>query len=150
MIMQQNITMRISDLARQADVPAKTIRYYEQIGLLPPPRRAENNYRLYTPETTERLRFIVSARSLGLSLRAIAAILALNDHGEPPCAAMLATIDRQIAAIEQRITDLNALRNTLIALRQQGTRTAKPWEDCICALVRDSANVGVAAEGGDA
>jgi DNA-binding transcriptional MerR regulator len=146
MIMQQNITMRISDLARQTGVSAKTIRYYEQIGLLLPPHRAENNYRIYTSEAAARLRFIASARSLGLPLRAIAAILALNDHGEPPCAEMLAAIDRHIAAIEQRITDLSALRRTLIALRQQGDHAATPWQDCVCALVRDSRRTAASAK----
>lgn len=131
--------MRISDLARQTGVPAKTIRYYEQIGVLPPPRRAENNYRLYTPEAAERLRFIARARALGLSLRDIAAILAVSDRGEPPCAELLATLDRQIAAIGQRIAKLHELRSALIALRRQGDRAATPWEDCVCALVRDSA-----------
>jgi len=42
--------MRIGELARQTGVPEKAIRYYEQVGLLPPPQRMENNYRLYTPE----------------------------------------------------------------------------------------------------
>ncbi|MBI3734719.1 MAG: MerR family DNA-binding transcriptional regulator, partial [Chloroflexi bacterium] len=60
--------MVIHELTQQTGVPAKTIRYYESIGLLPRPHRAENNYRQYTPADGERLRFIASARSLGFSL----------------------------------------------------------------------------------
>ncbi len=54
--------MVIHKLAKQTGVPAKTIRYYESIGLLPRPKRAANNYRQYTPADGERLRFIASAR----------------------------------------------------------------------------------------
>ncbi|MGB9736747.1 MAG: heavy metal-responsive transcriptional regulator [Chloroflexus aggregans] len=129
--------MHIRDLARQTGVSPKTIRYYEQIGLLPPPQRAENNYRCYTHADVERLRFIVGARSLDLSLREIAAILALSDHGEAPCTEMIDTLDQHITAIDQRIANLHALRNLLITLRQQGDRSATLWEDCVCALVRD-------------
>ncbi len=129
--------MRIGELARQTGVPDKTIRYYEQVGLLPPPQRMENNYRLYAPEIVDRLRFIVSARRLGLSLREIAAILALNDRGEVPCGEMLATLDHQIAVVEHRITELQALQAHLIELRRRGRDVAIPWTDCICAAVRD-------------
>ncbi|WP_322489962.1 MerR family transcriptional regulator [Chloroflexus sp.] len=131
--------MHIRDLARQTGVSPKTIRYYEQIGLLPPPQRAENNYRCYTQADVERLRFIVGARSLDLSLREIAAILALSDHGEVPCPEMIDTLDQHITVIERRIADLQALHSLLIALRQQGNRNATLWEDCVCALVRDRA-----------
>ncbi|GIV87247.1 MAG: MerR family transcriptional regulator [Chloroflexus sp.] len=129
--------MRIGELARQTGVSVKTIRFYEQIGVLPPPPRMENNYRFYSPDMVDRLRFITHARSLGLSLREIAAILALSDRGEPPCGEMLASLDRQIAAIDQRIADLQELRTALIDLRQRGNQAATPWTDCICALVRD-------------
>lgn len=129
--------MRIGELARQTGVSVKTIRFYEQVGLLPPPPRMENNYRLYSPDMVDRLRFITHARSLGLSLREITAILAISDRGEPPCGEMLATMDRQIAAIDQRIADLQELRTALIDLRQRGNQAATPWTDCICALVRD-------------
>ena len=68
--------MIIHELGRQTGVPAKTIRYYESIGLLPRPSRAANNYRQYTPADVERLQFIASARSLGLSLDDVSEFLA--------------------------------------------------------------------------
>jgi hypothetical protein len=77
--------MLIHDLAKQTGVPAKTIRYYESIGLLPRPKRATNNYRQYTPADVERLRFIASARNLGFSLADVAEILAARDDGIAPC-----------------------------------------------------------------
>ncbi len=77
--------MLIHDLAKQTGVPAKTIRYYESIGLLPRPKRAANNYREYAPAEAERLRFIAGARSLGFSLADVAEILAARDDGIAPC-----------------------------------------------------------------
>src|SRR5690606_17345541 len=62
------VEMQIREVARASGVPAKTIRYYEAIGLLPPASRAANNYRRYQAADVERLRFIASARSLGFSL----------------------------------------------------------------------------------
>ncbi|GIV89809.1 MAG: MerR family transcriptional regulator [Chloroflexus sp.] len=141
--------MHIRDLARQTGVSPKTIRYYEQIGLLPPPQRAENNYRCYTQADVERLRFIVGARSLDLSLREIAAILAISDHGEAPCTEMIDTLDHHIATIDRRIADLQALRSLLIGLRQQGDQNATLWEDCVCALVRDRVSIAERNAGSD-
>ncbi len=86
--------MLIRELAQQTSVPAKTIRYYETIGLLPPPQRAANNYRYYTSVDVERLRFIASLRSLNFSLNDIAEILAARDKGIAPCQRVLANIDR--------------------------------------------------------
>jgi hypothetical protein len=64
--------MFIKELAKQTGIATKTIRYYEAIGLIPLPQRAENNYREYSSLDAERLRFVVSARSLGFSLSDIA------------------------------------------------------------------------------
>ena len=64
--------MFIQELAQQTGVTPKTIRYYEAIGLLPPPERAENNYRIYSQETVDRLRFIAAVRTLDFSLADIA------------------------------------------------------------------------------
>ena len=67
--------MQIQELAQLSGVPAKTIRYYESLGLLPPPRRAANNYRQYVPADVERLRLIAGARSAGISLAHLSQIL---------------------------------------------------------------------------
>lgn len=63
--------MQIGELAKAAEVPAKTIRYYEDIGLLPHPPRTEGGYRRYGPEAADRLRFIRKAQALGLTLSEI-------------------------------------------------------------------------------
>lgn len=131
--------MQIRDVARQSGVPAKTIRYYEQIGILPPPVRADNNYRHYSPEILERLRFVVSARSLGFSLADVAEILTARDQGIAPCDRVLAVLDEQFATINRRIADLLALREHLRTIRDEGAK--RPRDDvagkaCVCYLVK--------------
>jgi DNA-binding transcriptional MerR regulator len=107
------MTMFIHELARVTGISAKTIRYYESIGLMPAPERAENNYRQYTPAAIERLRYIVSARSLGFSLVDIGEFLAARDEGTLPCQRVVDSIDGRIADVDRRIADLLALRDAL-------------------------------------
>lgn len=94
--------MLIKDLSAKTGVSAKTVRYYESIGLMPPPRRGDNNYRQYSPADAERLRFIASARSLDISLSDIGEILAARDENIPPCEQVLNTLDHRLAEIERR------------------------------------------------
>lgn len=131
--------MRIQSLAQQTGVPAKTIRYYEALGIMPSPCRETNNYRIYTAGDVERLRFIVSARALGLPLAEIAEILAARDQGNAPCARVLAAIDGRLADLDRRLADMIALRENLTHLRQAGA--VLPLDDvlgehCVCYLIK--------------
>ena len=129
--------MFIQELAQLSGVPAKTIRYYESIGLLPEPERAENNYRQYTPEAAERLRFIVSARSLGFTLADIGQFLAARDAGTLPCKRVLDSFDQRILDIDRRIADLLALRDTLTRIQRDGADLPDDKqcnEQCVCYL----------------
>ncbi len=78
-------TMTIGEAARRAAVNARTLRYYERIGVLVPSARTSARYRLYTSGDLARLRFIRRAQRLGLSLAEIAAVLAVCDAGRAPC-----------------------------------------------------------------
>ena len=130
--------MFIQELAQLTGVPAKTIRYYESIGLMPAPQRAENNYRRYTPAAAERLRFIVSARSLGFSLGDIEEFLVARDEGTLPCKRVLDSFDQRILDIDRRIADLLALRDTLRRIRSDGAALPpdkKCDEQCVCYLI---------------
>jgi len=130
--------MFIHELAKLTGVPAKTIRYYESIGLLPDPQRGENNYRQYSPDAIERLRFIVSARSLGFNLTDIGEFLTARDAGTLPCKRVLDSFDQRINEIDQRIADLLALRDTLTRVRKDGAALPPDKqcdEQCVCYLV---------------
>jgi DNA-binding transcriptional MerR regulator len=141
--------MQISELAKQSGVPAKTIRYYESIGLLPAPDRADNNYRHYTSAILDRLRFIASARSLGFTLSDISDLLIARDSGEAPCERVLDALDAQLVSLDQRIADLLALREDLRTLRAEGERRPRDMGasgECVCYLVtayRGSGSVAI-------
>lgn len=140
--------MQISELARQSGVPAKTIRYYETVGLLPAPARTDNNYRFYGAAVLERLRFIASARSLGFSLTDIGELLTARDAGDTPCERVLEALDSQLATLDQRIADLLALREDLHALRAEGERRPRDQGasgQCVCYLVTAYRDGGLVA-----
>ena len=144
--------MLIHELAKQTSVPAKTIRYYESIGLLPRPKRAANNYREYAPVEAERLRFIASARSLGFSLADVAEILAARDDGLAPCQRVLDGVAQRLADVDRRIADLLTLRDSLRQLQSEGAilpRDDVQGEHCVCYLLkayRDSGRVIIERE----
>jgi DNA-binding transcriptional MerR regulator len=129
--------MYIRELARRTGISATTIRYYEGIGLLPPPRRGPNNYRQYTPADTERLRFIASARNLGFSLAELAEILAARDAGVAPCDRVLDILATRLSDLDRRIAELLVVRDALEHLRRDGAGLAQGvrGEQCVCTLL---------------
>ena len=108
--------MKIGELARTAGLNPRTLRYYERIGLLPPSGRTEAGYRQYTAQDARRLAFIRRAQAMGLSLRDIAAILAVRDAGTAPCRHVRATAEAKVAEIDRRIDELSQLREELTRL----------------------------------
>jgi MerR family transcriptional regulator, copper efflux regulator len=106
-------TMRIGELAAVSGVTAKTIRYYEDIGVLDAPARTPSGYRNYTREATDRLGFIRSAQAVGLTLGEIRGIVALRDRGATPCAHVLELITARAADLDRRISQLQRLRTEL-------------------------------------
>ncbi len=108
--------MRIGEVAEQAGVTTKTIRYYETLGLLPEPERTHAGYRTYDNDTLDRLRFIRDAQATGLSLTEIHSILELKDHGERSCEHTRALLHRQIHDIDAQIARLTDARRTLVEL----------------------------------
>ncbi|MGH9130764.1 MAG: heavy metal-responsive transcriptional regulator [Acidimicrobiales bacterium] len=111
--------MRIGALADAVGVNPKTVRYYEDIGLLPKPERTASGYRDYTEVDQGRLAFVKTAQHLGLSLADIREILALRDRGEAPCAFVLDVLERQEVEVDRRIAELQVLRAELSALKTQ-------------------------------
>lgn len=103
----------IGALAKAAGTKVQTVRYYEQIGLLPMPDRSAGNQRLYGRDALERLTFIRHARELGFSLDAIRDLLSLSDDRDRSCAAADAIAGAQLAAVRARIARLRALEREL-------------------------------------
>ncbi|GLK73016.1 helix-turn-helix domain-containing protein [Ancylobacter dichloromethanicus] len=103
----------IGDAARESGVKVPTIRYYEEIGLLPPPPRTEGGRRAYGAEDLRRLAFIRHARELGFEIEAIRTLLQLQDDPAQPCAAADAIARDHLVTVERRIASLTALRAEL-------------------------------------
>ncbi len=117
--------MRIGELAEQADVSTKTIRYYESIGLLPEPERTESGYRDYATGSVERLRFIRDAQATGLTLAEISSVVELKGAGQTSCQHTTELLDRHLAELDAQIARMRAARDELASLAERA-RTLDP------------------------
>jgi DNA-binding transcriptional MerR regulator len=106
-------SMTVSKLAARAGVKPDTLRYYQKIGLLPPPRRTESGYRLFDEDSLGRLRFIKTAQSLGLRLKDIGQLLEAMDKGLCPCGHTEQLLKARMAEVDEEIARLTALRNSM-------------------------------------
>ena len=109
----------IGEAARRADLNPKTIRFYEEIGLIAPTGRTTSGYRLFDDEAVSRLGFIKKAQALGFTLTEIGEILALRDGGAMPCDHVEVEVTRKVAAIEERIAELTRLKTSLETLLER-------------------------------
>lgn len=105
--------MNIGEASRQSGLPAKTIRYYEETGLIAPPVRAENGYRHYTETDVHKLRFVRHARGLGFSVDECSQLLSLYDDKDRQSADVKAIAQQHLTDIEEKIQELEKLRSTL-------------------------------------
>ncbi|WP_028812530.1 heavy metal-responsive transcriptional regulator [Streptomyces flavidovirens] len=115
--------MRIGDLAAVSGVTAKTLRFYEQAGVLPAPPRTAGGYRDYPEQAVKRLAFIRDAQGAGLSLAEIRSVLVLRDAGASPCAHVTALVDRHLRDIERRLAELRATKAMLRGLAERAAVT---------------------------
>lgn len=134
--------MRIGDFAARCGVTAKTVRFYEQAGLLPEPSRTSARYRDYPPDATVRLAFVRDAQSAGFTLAEIRGILALRDSGEAPCTHVTGLIQQRLADIERRMADLRKTRTALrgLAERAAATDPGTCQDTDICSIISDHAH----------
>lgn len=102
--------MRIGELAKATGTKAETIRYYEREGILPAADRTDSNYRDYSSDHLATLTFVRRARELGFSMAQVRELLVLSDHDDKPCADVDQLVQRQMAEVERKISDLNSLR----------------------------------------
>lgn len=136
--------MRIGELARRSGVAEKTLRYYEDVGLIDKAERSGNGYRDYTEDVLDRLRFVRSAQAVGLTLAEIREVVALRERGKTPCKHVLDLIGRHAEEIDVRIKELQELREELHLLSARGreldARNCSPQDICHVIPVRGTAS----------
>ena len=117
--------LRVAELAELVGLSADTVRYYERVGLLPPPARTPVGYRAYDAGAVDRLRFIQGAQRLGLRLRDIAELLAVRDTGVCACEPAEQLLRRRLADLDAQMARLAAVRAQMVAMVE-----AIPGADC--------------------
>ena len=120
--------MNIGQAATESGVPAKTIRYYESIGLIPPATRGENGYRHFSGDNIETLKFIQHARRLGFSVKDVGDLLELWRDKNRTSADVKKLALRHISDVERRIQELDSIRRTLVDLTDRCHGDDRP--DC--------------------
>lgn len=111
------MSFKIGDLAKISGIPVVTIRYYEKEGLLLQPERSDSGYRLYSAQDADRLLFIRRCRQHGMNLAEIRDLLAFRDNPAPSCEWINELVDKHIAAVQEQIDSLLALKEHLETLR---------------------------------
>jgi DNA-binding transcriptional MerR regulator len=132
--------MQIKELSDRTGLQDKTIRFYEEVGVLPPPKRLPNGYRDYGEADIERVKFVAGLRRLDFSLDDVSEILAMRDRREAPCRMILDTMSQKEREIALRIAELSRLAAELRQLHALGLTF--PTDDvdgknCVCHLVTE-------------
>jgi Cd(II)/Pb(II)-responsive transcriptional regulator len=111
--------VQIGELAEKAGIQPGTVRYYERIGLVPEPERTQGNYRVYTEEHLERLRFIRNCRLIGMALEEVRTLLHYWDNPDLTCHEINQMLDSRIAGLEAQLDELHRLEVYLRELRSR-------------------------------
>lgn len=137
------MTHTISAQAAELGVSPDTLRYYERVGLLPPPPRTAAGYRLYGEEAADRLSFISGAKRMGLRLADIKELLDVRDRGQCPCGHTKSLVERRLAEVDAEIQQLTDVRAQLLTLKKRN-------EECSDAAAREWSCVVMPEKGGEA
>jgi DNA-binding transcriptional MerR regulator len=108
--------MKIGEVARRAGLSVDALRFYEERGVLPPAGRTASGYRMFPPDTPERLDFVARAKSLGFSLDEAVEFLSLRSSGASDSRQVLEKVRVRIEDLDRRMAELSLLRDALSAL----------------------------------
>jgi DNA-binding transcriptional MerR regulator len=127
--------MRIGELSARTSVPVKTLRFWEDQGLLPEPLRTASGYRDYDPDMAARVAFVRHAQAAGFRLDKIRQILEISDAGEPTCKHVAQLIEARLADVEARIAELDATRRHLRGLDRRAAEQDPAACDGYCSII---------------
>jgi len=105
--------MTISELAKAAEIPTTTVRYYERIGLVKAEDRSQGNYRLYGEDSLRKVMFIRAAQSIGFTLDDVKALLGQSSSSTESCREVQSLIQERLAEVNQRLKDLRHVQKVL-------------------------------------
>ncbi|HZD54168.1 MAG TPA: MerR family DNA-binding transcriptional regulator [Woeseiaceae bacterium] len=109
--------MQIGELAARCGCPVETIRYYEKVGLLPAPRRAENGYRQYGDNHRKWLQFTLRSRALGFTQRQVKRLAAIASQPQPPCEEICELLADHVIEVRAKIRELEQMERALLRLK---------------------------------
>lgn len=129
----------VTTVARRFNVSAETIRHYTKLGLLSPERDAANSYRRYSLRDEKRLRFLLSAKKLGFSLKEISQILDMAASGNTPCPLVRRLIDQRLETVRQEMRDAQTLLERMESASNVWSKLpdGHPSGDSICHLIEN-------------
>jgi DNA-binding transcriptional MerR regulator len=134
MLVQDSPKLLIGSVAKRSGFPVKTVRYYEEIGLLKLSDRTSGGFRVFADDVFSRLSFIKQAQCLGLSLAEIKEFLDIHDQGTLPCMQVRSKLQHKLTVIDEQIQQLILLKQqleTLLMVRE----SAAPAEAAICPII---------------
>ncbi|MBW4572990.1 MAG: MerR family DNA-binding protein [Tolypothrix carrinoi HA7290-LM1] len=134
MLVQEHL-QRIGSIAKQSGIPVKTIRYYEELGLVQSSTRTEGGFRLFQLDVLTRLNFIKRAQSLNFSLSEIKFFLDVHDQGDLPCQHIRSQMEYKLSEINQQIEQLSLLKLELEELLLGWRVITKKPEKTICPII---------------
>jgi DNA-binding transcriptional MerR regulator len=136
--MAPDSTFTIGELAARTGITPDALRYYERLRVIAPARRTASGYRVYTDETIERLRFIKQAQLHGLTLAEIRELLQVDTRGGVGrCRRVQRLLQRKLAALDTRLTQLQEFRRSLEGYLAQCNRTLAESPEAECPVVED-------------
>lgn len=125
----------IGTVAKESGVPIKTIRYYEELGLLKSSGRTEGGFRLFEADVFTRLHFIKRAQTLGLSLAEIKEFLNIHDEGKLPCEHIKIQLENRVKAIDEQIRQLLILKQDLQGILSDWSVKPENTDSKICPII---------------
>jgi DNA-binding transcriptional MerR regulator len=128
----------IGAIASESGIPIRTIRYYDDLGLLKTNGRTEGGYRLFDADVFIRLKFIKRAQNLGLTLSEIKEFLEVYDKNKLPCDQIKVKLEAKLLAIEQHIQQLQILKQELKGLLSGWQKVPEYPEETICPIIQRS------------
>lgn len=136
MLIQEDAKL-IGSVAKESGIPIKTIRYYEELGLLKTTGRTEGGFRLFSPDVFTRLNFIKRAQHLGMSLTEIREFLEIHDQGDLPCEQVQQKLRDKLVDIDRQIQQLQLLKQELEGLLSHQASQSESSATIICPIIEE-------------